>query len=473
MSNNCDNSNKKKSFDLDYLIKPLFTKAKKIGFTECEIFATQSSYFEVHIYKGEIDQYKNSFSQGFSFRGMIDGKLGHSYSENMDKNEIDRIIDLVVENAKQNAEVIEEIPKTGLFKGSSVYPEYERKIPKAFSTDEKISLAKKMEEIALKEDKRVVAVDNCVVVNGESSVKLINDLGLNLSEENYFAAAYVCPRVVENEQTKVGFSLYKGIDFSDFNPEKTAKKAVHEAVESLGAKSVSAKKYDIILENKTATSMLSAFSSLFFAKGVQKGFSLLAGKLGEQIGSNILNIRDDGIYKDSIGNTSFDGEGVATKNKEVVTNGVLKTYLYNLETAAVDDVETTGNGSRGSFKSSVETCCHHFYIVPSSDNLEDRKCIDLCKNMKDGLLINDISGLHAGINHISGDFSLLAGGFLIENGEKVRPVEQITISGNVLELFNNICEIGSDLYFGMPSSGPIGSPSILIKDIDVSGNEEK
>lgn len=460
------------NLDIDYLINPLFAKAKEVGFTECEIFATQSSHFEVHIFKGEIEQYKNSFSKGFSFRGMIDGKLGYSYSENMDEMEISNIIELVVNNAKENAEIIEEIPKVGLFKGSSEYPKYEKKLPSPSCVEDKISLAKKMEEVAKNADERVVAVDNCVIVNGESSVKLINDLGLNLSQENYFAAAYVCPRVVENGQTKVGFSLHKGIDFTDFDPEKTAKKAVKDAIESLGAKSVLVGKYNIVLENKTATSMLSAFASLFFAKGVQKGFSLLAGKLGEQIGSSILNIRDDGIYKDSIGNTSFDGEGVATTNKEVVTNGILKTYLYNLETAAIDGTNSTGNASRGSCKSSVETCCNHFYIVPSSDDLDLTKCEDLCKSMGNGLLINDISGLHAGINHISGDFSLLAGGFLIENGEKVRPVEQITVSGNVLELFSNITEIGSDLYFGMPSSGPIGSPSILIKDIDVAGNEE-
>ncbi len=143
----------------------------------------------------------------------------------------------------------------------------------------------------------------------------------------------------------------------------------------------------------------------------------------------------------------------------------LTTYLYNLKAAAREGVKSTGNAFRSSHKSSVGIAPTNLYIEPGQTSY------DQLKKMKERiLLVTDITGLHAGANQVSGDFSLSAEGFLLEDGEIIKPVEQITISGNFIELLKDVIGIGDDLEMGSPGRGHIGSPSLLIGSLSVGGN---
>jgi PmbA protein len=156
---------------------------------------------------------------------------------------------------------------------------------------------------------------------------------------------------------------------------------------------------------------------------------------------------------------------VATRTKTVIENGKLKTFLHNLKTAKKDGVESTGNASRASFKAPVGISPTNFFIQPGELSYED-----MIKRMGDGLIIIDVQGLHSGANPVSGDFSLGAYGYLVEKGQIVRPVEQITVAGNFFTLLETVEEIGSDLKFGRPSPGGyVGSPTLLVRHLSVAG----
>jgi len=161
---------------------------------------------------------------------------------------------------------------------------------------------------------------------------------------------------------------------------------------------------------------------------------------------------------------SFDGEGVACKYKKVVDKGVLKTYLYNLKTAKKDGVDTTGNASKGSYKSSIGISPSNFFVEKGERTLDE-----MVADIDKGILITELQGLHSGLNSVSGDFSLAALGFLIQDGKISRPVEQITMAGNYFDMLKNIEETGSDLKFGMPGEAYIGSPSLRIKKLSIAG----
>lgn len=161
---------------------------------------------------------------------------------------------------------------------------------------------------------------------------------------------------------------------------------------------------------------------------------------------------------------SFDGEGVACKYKKVIDKGVLKTYLHNLKTARKDGVETTGNASKGSYKSSISIAPSNFYVEKGEKTLEE-----IIKSSDKAIMITELQGLHSGLNSVSGDFSLAALGYLIEEGKIVRPVEQIIVSGNYFEMIKNIEEVGSDLKFGLPGEAYIGSPSLKVKSLAIAG----
>ena len=145
--------------------------------------------------------------------------------------------------------------------------------------------------------------------------------------------------------------------------------------------------------------------------------SILKDKIGTLVASPLLILIDDPHLVDGMGSSSFDGEGVATHAKDIISQGILKTYLHSLTTAKVFGVNPTGNASRKSFKSSVNIAPTNMYIQPSKTSFDE-----LVTTIYEGLYITDVQGLHAGLNSISGDFSLSASGFLIENGKITTPL---------------------------------------------------
>jgi PmbA protein len=188
---------------------------------------------------------------------------------------------------------------------------------------------------------------------------------------------------------------------------------------------------------------------------VQKNMSLLKGKLNAEIGSPLFTLADDPFLKKSPRSRSFDDEGVATRYKEVVKNGVLTTYLHNLTTAKKDGVSSTGNAS-GTSVASI-----NFVIQPGKHPFDE-----LVASTVDGILITDLQGAHAGANPVSGDFSLQASGFVVENGKIGKPVALITVAGNFIGMLKDIVAVGNDLkssYYG------ITSPSIKIRSMAVAG----
>lgn len=205
------------------------------------------------------------------------------------------------------------------------------------------------------------------------------------------------------------------------------------------------------------------FSSIFSAEAAQKGLSLLKGREGEAIASEAVTIVDDPHRPHSAASQSFDGEGVPTRKKNVVEKGVLQTLLHNLTTAAKQGVTTTGNAARG-YASAVGVAPTNFYIAPSQESVEA-----MLARMGEGFLITEVSGLHAGANQISGDFSLLAKGFAVRGGQKAEPVEQITVAGNFFAVLKDVVAVADDLAFGLPGGSLVGSPTIWVKALSVAG----
>ena len=424
----------------------LFAKAKDEGFSEYEIYYSERKSFSVNIYKEQIEKYQNSETSGFGFRGIYNGKMGYYYSETVDES----IIPEVISTAKINAKLLENDEKEFIYEGSSKYPDldlYNTNLNKLTAND-KIDLALKMEKAAYTYDKRITAVNTSLINTGDSSVYIANSKGMELSDKQNYAVAYIGIMAQENNSIKESGEIWIGNDISSFNPIELANTAGKKVINSLCGTSVKSNTYKTIIKNEVVADMLQVFSSAFLADNVQKGFSLLSGKLGEKVYSSKITICDYPLLDNGYATTPFDSEGVASYNKNVVENGILKTYLYNLKTANKDGVQSTGNGFKSSFRGTVGVSTTNFFIQNGITEFED------------------FAGLHSGANSISGDFSLAAEGFLIENGKITAPVEQITIAGNFYNLLSDVKDIGNDLKF---NSSAIGSPSLAFDSIQVAG----
>lgn len=441
------------------LIEELLEKGKQAGFEDMEVYIQGSSSMDIKVFKGELDKYTIADGEGMSFRGVCNGNMGYAYSEKVDRSSVD----MLIEGAKQNASVIEDEDKEFIFGGSESYREVEsyNSELEAVDTSKKIDFAMELERVALSLDERVESVSTCLYGESSGYSVLVNSKGLVLEDRSNMAYGYISVKVKDGDDIKTADRYVLSNDFSVFDVSELAKEAVDEAISMIGAKSVESGDYEIVLRNDVAASFIDSFEGIFSAEAVQKDLSLLKGKLGEQIAVPELTIVDDPFLENGMGSTGFDSEGVATVYKKLIENGELKTYLHSLKTAKKDGVEPTGNGFKG-YKSSISIAPTNFYVENGAHSFED-----MIKSVKRGILVIDLQGLHSGLNSVSGDFSLSAYGYLVENGAIVRPVNQITVAGNFYKLIKEIEMIGDDLEFILP--GNIGSPSIKIKSLSVAG----
>ncbi|MCI9218892.1 MAG: TldD/PmbA family protein [Lachnospiraceae bacterium] len=329
-------------------------------------------------------------------------------------------------------------------------------------TDAALALQKELYQA----DSRVADGTQAYMAYAGEKYALYNSNGLDLEDKVTLSMCYAIPLVADGGEMYDGFEMKRG-NLKDFDIKAIAADAVENAVSTIGAGSVPSGKYTAVISNKTMATLLMTYSSVFSAEAAQKGLSLLNGKEGEKIAADFITIVDDPMYHDNVIKRTFDGEGVATYAKNVVEKGVLNTLLHNLKTAAKAGVKSTGNAGRPSYASVISVSPFTFYIQPEGNVQEKAKVPEeLLRKAENGVYVTDVTGLHAGANPVTGDFSLSAKGFLITEGKKGAPVKNFTVSGNFFELLKNVEILGRDLDF---VQGTFGSPSVLVRELAIAG----
>lgn len=449
--------------ELNLFVKELFSKAQEEGFSEYEVYYVDRESLSISVYKEEVEKYNLNNSAGLSFRGKFGDRIGYSYTEILDED----AIEMLVKKAKENVLAIENNDIQFIYEGDKEYKEistYHEEL-EDIPADKLINIAISMEKEAKKYCNKVESFSGCSVSYSSGKYGIINSKGLNLSNKSNLLTAYVVPIVKDLDKMYDGCGYVVAKSLNDVKPDKIAKMGVDEALSKIGGTSIASGNYKVIINNEAMVSLLSTFAGIFSGDAVQKGLSLLKDKEGEIIATDIVNLVDDPHLEDGLASVSFDDEGVATLKTYLIKNGNLNSLLHNLKTANKAGVKSTGNGFKASYASPISVSPTNFYIEPGINSLEE-----MTKKINKGLIITDFAGLHSGANSITGDFSLAAKGFYIEDGIKTHPVEQITVAGNFFTLLNNIEEIGSDLKFPMSS---VGSPSIIIKELSIAGEGAK
>lgn len=437
----------------------LFEKALNEGFEDCEVYYTDGEDISITVYEGEVEKYNLDKSFGVSFRGMLNGKMGYSYTEILD----DKAIDMLIKNAKEASKCIESTDEQFIYEGDKYYSKVQTYSEKLENID-----AAKLIEIALDLEKqtkeysdKVVNISSCKVSYSSSKNGIYNTKGLELSNKGNLIIAYVIPIVEDNNEKQDGMGYKIADSLEEIDTKEIAKQGVKEALSKLGGSTISSGNYKTIVYNEAMASLLETFADIFSGEAAQRGLSLLKGKEGEIIASDIVSIVDDPLLDKGLASTPFDDEGVATFKKDIVSNGVLNTLLHNLKTAHKANVKTTGNGFKASYSSPVSVEPTNFYIEKGEASIKE-----LMEEIKEGIMVTDFAGLHSGANSITGDFSLAAKGFYIKDGKKEYPVEQITVAGNFFDLLKNIKFIGNDLNFPISS---VGAPSVIVEGLSVAG----
>lgn len=445
---------------IDYiqLAADVVAKAKKMGAGEAEAFLISSKDLTIDVRDNQVETMKLAEDRGLGVRVITDSRIGFAYTSDLSAGVVDDIIRQAIANSdKTTADKYNKLPPPG-----QDYPELELFDPgihKA-TVESKIDLAKTMEQVARATDRRVTITERSTYFDAEYEVALANSFGFARSYRGAYCGAYTEVVAEQDGDSQTGFDIHYGLKFKDIDPMALGRGAAEKAVRKLGAKSIKTQQAAIILEPYIATQFLSVISPALSAEAVQKGRSLFAGKVGQQVASPRMTVVDDGARPGGIASAPFDGEGVPTGKTVLIKDGILQGFLHNTYTAAKDGTMSTGNGTRGSFKSTPEVGTTNFYIEPGATDPTE-----LIKNVTNGLFITEVMGMHTA-NPISGDFSLGAAGIWIENGQFTQPVRGVAIAGNMLDFLNHVDEVGSDLRF----YGGKGSPTLRIAKMTISGS---
>ena len=434
-----------------------FELAKKAGIEESELYIGKVSSLSFSLFHGEVDNYTASDSISVLARGKYKGKMGATACEILNKNTFDYLIKQIIETASVN----ESNDPVIIFKGSEKYHKINTfnkdlpLIPVEKKLDNLFVLEKKIKSL----DKRISEVGEVGFEESSSETILMNSYGLKLKQKTNMFYYYAEAIASEGEVKKSGFKLFLDNDFTKFDVNKLAQDLVDQTVEQLNGVSIDSGEYKVMLTARATKSLLNAYMASADAEEVQKHSSLFIGKLNEKIASNKVTVEDRPIQR-TVFAKWFDDEGVATNNRPIIKNGVLKTYLYNLTTATKDNTESTGNAVRGNGK--IYTAPNFLYMKPGNKSEEE-----LYKEIDNGIIISDFSGLHAGLNPQSGNFSLQSTGFIIKNGKKDKPLDIIVVSGNLMKVFKEITEVGKDNEI-FPSG--ISCPPVIVKSLKIGSN---
>lgn len=436
--------------------KLLINKALESGFSDFEVYSSKSTSTTLSIFNGEVDKTEIKDSLSFTVRGIYNEKMAYLSFENEEED-----IEGIIKKLKANAISLNSKEEYEIYAGDKEYPE-SRKLTGSFSnipTSTKIDLLKSLEKQVKGFDPRIVNVPYCRYVESVGSVAIVNSKGLDVSKSHEYGYVVLQAVAKENDQTQSAFEIEIALTYEDLIKADVASEVAKKAISKLNAKPVASKTYPVVFNNEAMADLLSVFTSFFSGEAAIKKLTPLLGKENEKIFSEKITILDDPLYENAVQYEPFDDEGVASYRKDIVKNGIFMGLMHNLKTAKYFKTKTTGNGFKAG--SNVGVSGVNLYIEPGKKSTDE-----LIEDIKEGLLITDLAGLHAGANPITGDFSAQSSGFLIENGKITKPVTLIVVSGNFIKIMNQIDDLGNDLKV---FHNGIGAPSIRFTGLPVSG----
>ena len=424
-----------------------------LKYTEnAEIYVEKEENVDVDVKKDNVDFAKEVLAFGVGVRVIIDGKMGFSYTTNMkNTQQLRKAVEKAVFNAKSNIpnENFAFAPKSNYVDVKGIY---DKKIEE-FEIEGAVDFAKSMVNTVVDEKCEPTCGG---FSSGSLKTLILNSDGVNCSDLSTSFSGFISVNVADGE----GVSTANESESStrlDIDPEKIAEKVCKTAKDSRGGKPIETGDTNVVLDHYAAAGLLSTFTGAINADNVQRGRSIFADKIGEEVVSPSLSIYDDGTLERGLNSSKTDGEGTSSQKTAVIENGILKNFLYDIYTSKKGGVESTGNGVRYSYSDMPS--------VGLSNVILEFEDFNKISDIKEGVLVTDVLGAHTS-NPISGDFSVEAmNAFKIENGEIAYPVKKAMISGNIFHLMKEASAASE-------KTRQIGSfviPSILVRNLRVVG----
>lgn len=432
-------------------------KALSLGIQEFEIYQSTSTEKEMTWFQGQVDTLVSSKVTGTSIRGIVDGKMANMALEEVDDTKCEAILKSLIEQAH----IISSDETDSLRKPEPIDIVKKDVTWNMASTQRVKSILEQIESKILAYDSRVVQVGYLGYSQGKANRSIVNSLGINVQDEDemqYIVASVVVKQAEEIKDANLVEIVY---DFDTYDLDSFVSKVCDKALAKLGATSIPSCTCPVIFEKDAMTSLFAAFTGLFNGELMYKGISPLKDKFNEQIFSDSITIVDNPKNTDCLSIANFDDEGCPTQSKTLVDHGKYVMMLHDTRSSNRMHTTSTGNGFKSGYASSVSVQPMNCYIQPGKDSLED-----LCQKIQNGFVIQDLAGLHAGLDFVSTNFSLQCSGFWVKDGKREKNVTLVTVANNFLDMMKHVLAVGNDLDW---SYHQIASPSIAFEQCTISG----
>ncbi|MFO0773990.1 MAG: TldD/PmbA family protein [Nitrospiraceae bacterium] len=437
----------------------LLEQAKKHGATDAEVMVADGETMSVQVRLSAVDRLTKAREKRLGLRVFMGKRSAVSATSDFTSASLAQ---LAADTCALAGAVVEDavsgLPEADAF--ATALPDLDLYDDTRLTTEQQIAMARTCEQAAMSADPRVTNSEGADADWSTGRVVLANSRGFC---GEYQASSYslsVAPVARDPQsgtmQRDSWYAVQRRYTKLD-TPEAVGMEAARRAVGRLGARKGPTRAVPIVFDRECAGSLLSNLCSAASGYALYKGASFLAGRLGTQLAPETVTIYDDGRMVGGLGSKPFDGDGVPTRKNLIVDRGRLVSYLLDTYSGRKLGMASTGNAAR-SVGDSPGVSPTNFYLVPGTKTPEQ-----IIASVPDGLYVTQLMGF--GINMVTGDYSRGAAGYWIERGELTYPVEEITIAGNLKDMFASIEMIGSDLQF----RGRIASPTVKIAEMMVAG----
>ncbi|HUS18435.1 MAG TPA: TldD/PmbA family protein [Terriglobales bacterium] len=435
--------------DLKQIATDVIARATKAGATAAEAIVRDGSEFSTVLRLGQVETLKESGSQAMGLRVFIGQRAASTYSSDLTEEGIQRLVSGAIELAR----VTSEDPFSGLPQREelgSLKNDLDLYYEDVYSLSaaERIDYARRAEAAALAVDARITNSDGGSFDAATGRKVLANSLGFLGEYHRSYCSVSAVPIAMDDSgamQRDYWYSAARSLKLLE-SPEGVGREAARRTLRRLGARKIATTRVPIVFDPLVSRSIVEHFFEAANGDSIYRGASFFVGKLGEKVAGENITVVDDGTVVGGFGTSPFDGEGIPTRRTVVVEKGILKSYLLNTYTARKLNLKTTGNASRG-LAGNPTIGSGNFFLEPGTKTPQQ-----IIAGVKDGFYVTEFLGF--GVNLVTGDFSRGASGLWIENGELTYPVEEVTVAGNLKDMFQNIVEIGNDLEWRSSTAAP-------------------
>jgi PmbA protein len=466
------------STDLKQLVSDVLARALKAGATDAEAVVYEGDEFSTRVRLGQVETLKESGSRAVGLRVFIGHRTASTSSSDFSRESIDKLVDGAVTLAR----ITSEDPFAGLPEASE-FGQHNAAAQHLYFDDvnqqppaERIEIARAVEAAAMAYDTRIQNSGGGDFDTGTSHKILMNSRGFTGEyRRSYcgFSAQPIAHDADGKMQRNYWYSSARSTRLLE-DPVAIGHEAARRALRRLGARRVKTQQAPVVFSPEIARGIIGNIFDAANGDAIYRHATFFAEMLGERVAGENVTVIDDGtliferngnspgdsvpIQYGGFGTAPFDGEGLPTRRTVLVENGILKSYVTNTYTARKLGIASTGSASRG-LAGAPGIGAHNFYLEPGTLTPEQ-----IIADVPNGLYVTETMGF--GVNLVTGDYSQGAAGLWIENGELTFPVEEITIAGNLKDMYRNISAIGNDLHFRSASA----APTLRIEGMTIAGS---